>query len=359
LPALKRLVVHPNPEISDSAIWTLSNIAGDCEQLRNAIVDLEVADLILTALKTRETRAPNHVETMVWFLANITRESATSSVIEQSMSVVPWAICSEMEDIVSDACWILCNVTDGGDRERIEKVLEIDVAQKLLNLILAPTDKVQVPALRAIGNMTAGDDSQIQTLLNLGLLDKLFILLTSRKKLIRKDAIWCLSNVTAGSLAQVKQVVDHPAFSSLVRLMNERDFSLRKEAVWAVVNALAMLERKDVGLIEEMGVLPPLIETLDYQDAGALLIALDGISILLKSGEVSDAGKGPEHNQIAQKFESLRGVEALEALQAHPNLVVYTRVVSLMDEFFGVEEVSTNENRDEENRVPAGGFDFS
>lgn len=65
---------------------------------------------------------------------------------------------NDVEDILTDVCWALSYLTDGGE-DRIPFILETGVLPRLVQLLLHPNVSVSVPSLRALGNIVTGEDS--------------------------------------------------------------------------------------------------------------------------------------------------------------------------------------------------------
>ena len=87
-------------------------------------------------------------------------------------------MCSLLQDeeTVKEACWALFYLTDGPN-ERIQAVLDIGVAPRLIELLHHPSVDVQTPALRAVGNFVTGDEAQTQFIVNLNVMAALSALL--------------------------------------------------------------------------------------------------------------------------------------------------------------------------------------
>eukprot|EP00358_Blepharisma_japonicum_P004849 CAMPEP_0202942502 /NCGR_PEP_ID=MMETSP1395-20130829/2718_1 /ASSEMBLY_ACC=CAM_ASM_000871 /TAXON_ID=5961 /ORGANISM="Blepharisma japonicum, Strain Stock R1072" /LENGTH=130 /DNA_ID=CAMNT_0049638849 /DNA_START=172 /DNA_END=561 /DNA_ORIENTATION=- len=126
------------------------------------------------------------------------------------------------------------------------------------------------------------------------------------------------------------------------------DIEIKKEALWAISNAS---HAKNVALIfkvVEFGVMTALCDILDMQEAKILLIALEALNNILRAGkDMINFNKCGGVNEIALKFDEMDGVLKLENLQTHPNVKIYQRVVAIMDEHYGLEEVDENTNSEQ------------
>jgi importin subunit alpha-1 len=80
-----------------------------------------------------------------------------------------------------DACWALSYISDGNN-DNIQAVLDCGCASRMVSLLNHPSYKVQVPALRTVGNIITGSEKQTQVLLDLNVLPLLYRLLQSPRK---------------------------------------------------------------------------------------------------------------------------------------------------------------------------------
>jgi hypothetical protein len=122
---------------------------------------------------------------------------------------------------------------------------------------------------------------------------------------------------------------------------------IRKEAIWAVSNMLSSASPRQVAMVVELDVIEAMSEALNLTDSGLILVALDAIKQVLRTGK--EQGKPYD-----VYFDECDGVSKLENLQHHSNTKIYERAVELIDDFYGGGE----EDLEDENLAPAqsGGF---
>lgn len=71
-------------------------------------------------------------------------------------------------EILSQACWTAAFIADGPNN-RIQKVVDGGLVNRLVELMMHHDRSVVTPALRAVGNILTGDDVQTQVLVKRGL----------------------------------------------------------------------------------------------------------------------------------------------------------------------------------------------
>ena len=111
---------------------------------------------------------------------------------------------------------------------------------------------------------------------------------------------------------------------------------IRKEAVWAVSNATSQATQQQFKYLTEKGILQALGTVLDMQDPKTLTVSLEGIDYVLRAGEevVNENGENP----YALLAEECGLMDQIEGLQFHENQKVYEKTISLLEEFFTLED---------------------
>merc|ERR1719460_1460118 len=177
VPIFVQLLLSPNDDVREQAVWALGNIAGDSPECR---------DLVLTQgvlLPLLEQLNPNSKMSMLrnatWTLSNLCRGKPQPAwnMVLPALPVLAQLVFSNDDEVLSD-----------GPNEKIQAVLNTGICARIVGLMGHPPASVQTPALRTAGNIVTGDDNQTQCVINCGALPRLLALLNSSKKGIRKEA---------------------------------------------------------------------------------------------------------------------------------------------------------------------------
>ena len=201
------------------------------------------------------------------------------------------------------------------------------------------------PALRSLGNIVSGNDKQTQTVLDNGGLQALLPLLSSEKKTVKKEACWALSNVAAGTKSQISTLCAVPnLLAGVLQQLQTGAWDIRKEAAWVISNVCTGGTSSDVKAIAAAGAIQPLCDLLTVEDAKIVMVALDALEAILKTGNL-------ENNEYASLVDEAEGLDKMEALQEHENVDIYEKAVHIIETYFGEEDEecenmapATNEN---------------
>ena len=162
VPLFVHLLDSPNEDVREQAVWALGNIAGDCTRFRDNVLNYNVLTPLLRLLDP-ETSRISMLRQASWTLANLCRGKPRPpfELLKPALPTLTLLICSNDEEVVADACWALAYLSDGPN-ENIQTIVDAGVCRQLVGLLMRQSDKVQSPALRAVGNIVTGDDTQTQ-----------------------------------------------------------------------------------------------------------------------------------------------------------------------------------------------------
>jgi importin subunit alpha-6/7 len=356
-PHLVNLLRAPAAEVREQAAWCLGNIAGDNAKYRDALLtQTHMLHNVLLNIKTPAN--PSLLRNVTWSLSNLCRGKPKPALkaIAPAFPALRHLLTIADEEVVTDACWALSYVSDGEDA-RIEGVVDSGAVPLLINL-MGSTQKatIMTPALRTVGNIVSGNDKCTQHALDNKLLHVLSTLINHRKKAIRKETCWALSNITAGTHAQIKAVADFPGLLAnvIAHTRTGSEWDVRKEAAWAVSNMVNSANAEVVCKVVDAGFLPPLIDLLEVADSKIIMVALEAVEAVLKTGR--KCGR-----DFTETFEAEDGIDKLEALQEHKDQKIYERTLKIIETYFA-EEDEEDENQAAGSGPAHGGpmtFDFT
>jgi len=318
----------------------LGNIAGDSPTCRDFVLQHNVLQPIIQSLESTKTAI---LRNATWAISNLCRGKPQPEweFISDAVPVLCKLVYSSDEDVLTDACWALSYLSDGPN-ERIQSVLDTGICRRIVELLLHPSPSVQTPALRTIGNVVTGDDHQTQHALNCKVVPSLLALLNSSKKGIRKEACWTISNITAGNRNQIQLVFDAQVVPKLVSLVKGSDFEIKKEAAWALSNSTSGGSAQQIQYLVKEGLLEPMCELLTSADTRLVLVALECLDNILRSGESVKAKTKASVNPFCQPVESCGGLDNIEKLQQHKNEEIYQKSIAMLEAYFAAQEEDQN-----------------
>jgi len=336
VPIFVQLLMSPNDDVREQAVWALGNIAGDSPECRDLVLTQGVLQPLLEQLN------PNSKMSMLrnatWTLSNLCRGKPQPAwgMVTPALPILAQLIFSTDDEVLADGCWALSYLSDGPN-EKIQAVLDLGICGRIVDLMGHPPASVQTPALRTAGNIVTGDDNQTQTVINCGALSRLLALLGSPKKGIRKEACWTISNITAGTREQIQAVIEGNIIPPLVHLLQVAEFDIKKEAAWSISNATSGGSEEQIKYLVQQGCIKPLCDLLSCNDPRLVTVALEGIENVLKAGEL-EAQANSGTNPYVTFVDEAEGLDKLEQLQNHQNEDVYKKAVHILETYFGLDD---------------------
>jgi hypothetical protein len=360
LPIFVQLLLSPNDDVREQAVWALGNIAGDSPNFRDLVLQSGGLEPVMNVIRSAEKMSI--IRNATWTLSNLCRGKPQPPLqwVVPALGTLAQLIHSTDVEALTDACWALTYLSDGSE-EHINAVLNANVLRRLVELLGHPDAKVQTPALRALGNIVTGNDTQTQTVLENGALQAFGPLLSHSKKAIRKECCWAISNVTAGNQQQIQEVINAGLLAPVIQLLEQGDFDIKKEAAWAVSNATMGGNPQQIEYLITNGCLRPLIDLLTVSDTKILVLVLDTLDNLLRVGKNQQEQNGLPDNPVAVLVEQNEALPKIEELQENTSEEVYQKAAKLLETHFEIQE---DEVADGQNQfqfgaaAPQGGFNF-
>ena len=299
------------------------------------------------------------LENVVWTISNLCRgnpsprKEVTAPVIHPLVSLLEKPI-SNVAKI--DVLWALSYLSDG-DEQKIELILACGVAFKLVQLLQDNKMKVKckTPIVRILGNFVSGNDSQTQIVIDSGIFNHLAELLGSQSKTIRKESSWLTSNIACGSHQQITMLLKQSkVLKQIIKNAKNDLWEVRKEALWALAHICTSGTSGHIVSMVDAGGLEPLIKVLALEntDPALLLAVLDALR------KVLEVGQAHGNQSYEQLIEENNGIEYLEELQTHPSEIVYEKVITLIEDYFGIDDEGDENLAPKTNETGTFGFGF-
>ena len=128
----------------------------------------------------------------------------------------------------------------------------------------------------------------------------------------------------------------------LVSLLQRGEKGVRKEACWALSNATSGGSAEQIAYLVGQGVVYPLAQMLKVDDSRIVMVALEGLENILRSGKVLADAAGGGANPHLQTMREAGVDEALLELN-HAPANIYNKAVTIHDAYFTGEDITVDD----------------
>ncbi|CAF0751528.1 unnamed protein product [Didymodactylos carnosus] len=128
------------------------------------------------------------------------------------------------------------------------------------------------------------------------------------------------------------------------------EFQTQKEAAWCISNLTLSGTSEQVAYVVEQGVISPLCNLLQQQDAQVLQVCLDAVHNILKQTTTDRL------DYVTTEIEGCGGLDKIENLQNHPNQDIYQQAFNIIEKYYSTE---TDEDLSTNGQAPCTEDEFS
>ncbi|EGD77563.1 hypothetical protein PTSG_08661 [Salpingoeca rosetta] len=336
---LCRLLLSPIDRVKDQACWCLGNVAGDGADLRDMLIEEGALNQFIIMLG-EETNL-DILRNVSWTLSNFFRwrnPPAPAEAMQQALPVLAHRVRTQDPEVLANVCWSICYIAEAFD-DFLDPICR-EFGPLFIQILSLESHMAQLPALRALGSITAGEDEQTQAVIDLGLLPLCHQLFHSKKANIRKDTCWTLSNICAGSEEQIDAVIHENLLTALVNLALEDPVSkVQQDASWCLCNICTQGLPRHRDYVLKSGGLDAIALVLNLNmDKKALKVFLEALEMLLQRGEQLVNQQEFSSNTVVSRLEEIGFLDTLYPLIDHQDAEVSAQAASLSDTFFSETE---------------------
>eukprot|EP01071_Lankesteria_metandrocarpae_P014184 Lankesteria_metandrocarpae@DN8189_c0_g1_i1.p1 len=371
IPIFVRLLDCTTDEVRDQAVWALGNIAGDCPECRDMVLQENALKPLLTQI--REFKKIGMLRNAAWALSNLCRGTPEPAfpLVAPALPTLRDLIHNNDVEVLTDATWALSYLLETRVTAQTDQVVAAGVCPRLVKLMTHPSQLVQNPALRSIGQIIAGTHQQTEVVLQAGVLEPLLQLLSNPAVPIKKEASWALSNIAAGTVSQIQALINGGIIEPLIEQLTKGELEIKRECAWALSNAIIGASAQQIDTIVRKDCVKPLCDLLALRERSVVHIALEALDCILASGSNLKQEHSLQENPYVSLVEEADGCTKLEQLQlSEPNGEIYRATLRIMTTYFqteyddtlGVEEGMQAGGAEQMQSfgvpVPQGGFQF-
>lgn len=330
-PAMIKLIESHDIDVRDQAIWCLSNIAGECVEYRDKLLESNCLDKIISILDFEigyEKRRIKSIRTLTWTMNNLLRGNPPPpfSLMLQTIPVIKrlYEECWD-EETLTDAGFCLTYISDASSDDQLNMLFRMGVITKTWLDQISHGKGVGRSILRTCGNIISGPDNLTQQMLDWGFLKYLPRYMAAYKK----EACWILSNITAGNRIQIQMVIDAGLIQMVIVLMNTGSWAVKKESIYVVANLVGGGSKEQIDYLVDCNSIEALCSLLNCEDNKMIEIILGTLHKILRNGK-----RVQKFDYYRDLVEEASGLDQIEYLQNSNNKKIYKKAVKILERHF-------------------------
>eukprot|EP01083_Nonionella_stella_P016876 47118_1 len=268
IPAFIDILSIPNYALQEQCVWALGNIAGDCIEIRNMVLEhnllIHIIKLCQEPYDSNRKRAEfvSLMENLSWAVANLCRYGSHSKpqltqLLECLYHLLQQGQSTCYADIGWSFCYLLGRIDDNDNECYVLNVMHSNktgITKKLISLLSTSPTQAQRSILRAVGNIVTANDRYTAKCVEYDVLFHLRQLLLDSQSQPQsqcndrmvKEICWAISNITAGTESQIRAVMKQNIFPILVNILSSGRDLVATEALWAISNATTSFSKTDI-----------------------------------------------------------------------------------------------------------------
>ncbi|KAH3767733.1 Importin subunit alpha-4 [Pelomyxa schiedti] len=342
----------PNVNVCEQAAWALGNICGDGIARRDYMIQLGFFPALLKAM----IRFPNQMTFLrnaTWALSNGCRGKPTPDVSYfqpspgESVSFMPTLEallqCNDV-DVITDAIWALSYLSDS--LPCVKLIISTGrIIPTLVQILSVNNHNLQIPALRALGDVATQSSEEAQVLIDAGIFQAVTPFLIGSKKDLKKESCWVLSNLASGTMEQVATLCKSGVVPHVVKCLSSGDMVIRREACWVICNCIETNNPEIIQYMISLGIVAPFAELLEHDcynaaEAKLLVAMLTALQTILATDTETP-------NKIWATNSCL--LDAVSALWAHNSSHPLVSIATKLLEQYAPDELRSDEDDEDED----------
>eukprot|EP01084_Bolivina_argentea_P236479 397608_1 len=295
------LLQSPLYEIKEQILWTLGNIAGDGNELKDLLLTSNILNNILPICKSEFNKKcvtnfnkskviidnpmfqyVNLLSTCSWTVSNLCRTvppniayladliECLRCLLQNSLSmssdyniggpVQHQYDIGKKNEIIQNIAWGFSYLTGYNEynHELINTMEELGIIKQFIDLMPHKSARVRHTLHRLIGNILTGSDEYVGKCLDFGILYKYKYILTKINNITareQREICWSLSLICATDSDKDKlRLMKHGLLKILINYLNNTCYETAKEALWAISNATTKCNAKIINHLVKNGI---------------------------------------------------------------------------------------------------------
>lgn len=335
------------PQIIEQAVWGLGNIIGDSLEMRNKVLQYKVVIKFINILQkyTQITLRRN----LIWALSNLcrikNRKNDNFNEVSPAVDTLITAFMIYQDVSIKNDC--LMGFAEYCKNPMMKKFTNPEFLKELRTFYQVifsqgkdfDNVRMQISAFhKIIGNITNSNDDDTSAVIDIGFLTDLTISLKVNNAMNKREICWILSNIAAGTSIQIGSIINEPdLFNTIISLLYDQNTNIRRESLWTICNMTKNCNDQQLKTLLSFNILNIFTEILKKRDDTKMIILiLEALPNIIQKSKDNFSIQG--NNEVIDMMYDVGLADELVDLQRHDSEFIYKKVISILEEYFDLEE---------------------
>jgi len=329
---LIRMLGSPSWKISDNAVFSLGNIAGENDEFRDKLLDRGVFPEVVKMIEILldQPFPPSALQNATWALSNLYRPHISYPKLELVSPALPLLkrlLSNPDEEVVSNAVWCVSFLVETKQSHKkthleasINAVVEAGFLPEIKKCLSSSCEKIIAPSVRFFGSIASLDSHYTGLVLSVDVIPSFVDFLKHKDRVDRvilKEVLWTLSNIAADDTQHTQVLIDAGAIRAAYDFLSDKgkDVALRTEAGWVVSNAAlcSSIEQQKV-MVEEHMLLDSLVLAVDLPNASLKKAAHETLFAVLEKLDEIPSSCVERLKKLKEDGQNQKVCKAIEAV---------------------------------------------
>lgn len=340
VPIFVEVALSAYPQIAEQAVWGIGNVAADCLEFRQLLVQAGAIPALCTAFD----RAEGYLQGFItWAFSNICKNSPEhepNAVVEGALQRMVQFVARGQARNPEDLQNCLFGISRRVNKHNVELVAQPEFLTQLRGCypaLLAQPDGAEAVSLvhQIFGSLTSGQNAYADHLMDAALFEQFREVLAGNAPLaLKKEVCWVLANVALCDHRHVLFLLAAPGvLDAVAALAFHAEDDMAKEALYVLCNLSKVSDAETLQRILARGLLDIYTRVLGGCEDARVLLVLESLFQLLKTFR----GLGPQFPALVQQLLDLGVGDLLEHHQRSQSDLIYFKARIVLENFFELE----------------------
>ena len=233
----KRLTNHFTP-IDNDIIWLLANLAGDCDEHRNLLIEKNIINKVVSVILESKGAKIHLIRLTTWLIHNLClgRKMPDYKLLKPLLPYLKNLLLITDKEITNNVLWCFAKLSE--EEEYSKNIYDSPTFRRILEIGNNCDSLISIkhPVLQIIGNIVGGEEfKEYEEIAKLNIIPFICKQLASRQREILRLLCWILSNLVISDHMRMLLLNTPLILQYIEVLLRDSDYCVKKEVIYIYI----------------------------------------------------------------------------------------------------------------------------